>query len=155
LAQISISSNKLINAYKYSEAAKTISPENPDTIWISAVLLSAEEKYVEVLELATPVVENWKNIKYQSTAAVDLEKYLLLLGDTLFKMNDLEKSAQLYESALKVNNYSPEACYGLGMCYKEAELFEDAKKMFEWAIKYNPNYENATKELEILSENQG
>jgi len=36
------------------------------------------------------------------------------------------------------------------MCYKEAELFDDAKRMFEWAIRYEPDFTKAINELENL-----
>ncbi|MPM91886.1 hypothetical protein SDC9_139020 [bioreactor metagenome] len=150
LAQIAISKEQYLDAYKYSEAAKTIAPNNPDSAWISGVILAAEAKYIEALETVTPIVDKWDEMKYISTAGIDLEKHLLLLADILFQMNDIEKAVQIYEAALKINNYSPEACYGLAMCYKEAELFEDAKKMFEWAIKYKPDYELAKQELSLL-----
>jgi len=153
LAQIEIGKRNLISAYKYSEAAVTIMPNNPDAVWLSAVILSAEEKYVEALETLTPIVDDWKKSKYLSTVGIDLEKHLLFMADTLFQMGDLEKAAQIYEATLKSNNFSAEACYGLGMCYKEAELFDDAKNMFEWAIKYQPDYENAINELNSLKNN--
>jgi tetratricopeptide (TPR) repeat protein len=153
LAQIAIKNRKLIDAYKYSEAALTVMPDNPDAVWISAVILAAEEKYVEALEVLTPIVDNWRKLKYFSTVGIDLEKHLLFMGDTLFQMGDLEKASQIYEATLKANNFSAEACYGLGMCYKEAELFDDARNMFDWAVKYKPDYENALNELNSLQNN--
>ncbi|MDR0927816.1 MAG: glycosyltransferase [Ignavibacteria bacterium] len=152
LAQISISNSDYIAAYKYCEAAKTITPANPDIKLVEATLLAAEEKYVEALELLSPVVEKWNDLKYESTCGIDLEKHILLMGDVLYLMGDLENSVQVYESVLKLNNYSPEACYGMGMCYKAGELWEDAKKMFGWAIKYNPDYAEAIKELNEIED---
>jgi hypothetical protein len=58
LAQISISKFQYIDAYKYIEASRTIYDKNPDTIWLNANILAAEQKYVEALELLNPVVND-------------------------------------------------------------------------------------------------
>jgi glycosyltransferase involved in cell wall biosynthesis/predicted SAM-dependent methyltransferase/Tfp pilus assembly protein PilF len=150
LALIAIKKNKLIDAYKYNESSKALDNANPDTKWIEATLLSAEEKYDEALEILAPFVEDWQNKKHKATAGIDLEKYILLMADCLFAVHDLEKAAQVYETALRYNNYSPEACYGLGRCYKQAGLNDDARNMFEWALKYKPDFENARIEMEGL-----
>jgi len=72
------------------------------------------------------------------------------MADILRYMGDLEKAAQIYEAALKVNNYSAEACYGLAMTFKEGELYDSAKEMFDWAIRYEPNFTKAIEELANL-----
>ena len=150
LAQISISKNKYIDAYKYTETAKAIDANNPDTVWLIAAILCVEENYIEALETVTVAVDNWREWKYRSTCGISLEKHLLLMADILRYMGDLEKAAQIYEAALKVNNYSAEACYGLAMTFKEGELYDSAKEMFDWAIRYEPNFTKAIEELANL-----
>jgi tetratricopeptide (TPR) repeat protein len=52
---------------------------------------------------------------------------------------------------LKLNNYSADACFGIAKCFKAAEMWEEAKEMFEFALEYNPDFELAKQELELLS----
>ena len=79
--------------------------------------------------------------------------HILLQGDVLFLMEDLDAASQIYHYALKVNNYSAEACFGLGKCYKAAEMSEDAKEMFELALQCDPNFAVARAELEGIKNN--
>ena len=150
LAQISITNNQLISAYKYIEASKVLNNQNPETIWLETLILAAEEKYVDSLYLITPVVTDWNNLKFNATIGISLEKYLLQMADILMLMEDYAQSLQIYTAALQLNNYSAEACYGLGVCYKKAGMPDEAKNMLEWAIKYNPDYEAAKRELSEL-----
>jgi len=48
--------------------------------------------------------------------------FILLQGDILFLMEDLDAAIQIYHYALKVNNYSAEACFGIAKCYKAADM---------------------------------
>jgi tetratricopeptide (TPR) repeat protein len=151
LAQISIQKDNFISAYKYVEASITINDENPDTSWIKANILAAEGKYIEALETINPVVENWNNIlKYQSTLGITLEQHILLQGDILYLMEDISAASQIYEYALKVNNYSADACFGLGKCFKAANMIDAAREMFEFAVQYNPAHTLAIQELDSL-----
>ncbi len=152
LAELSIRNTAFVDAYKYIEAAKVISQENPETIWLESIILNAEEKYVESLEKITKIVENWNSLKHLSTLGLNLSKYLLQMADTLVLMEEYADALEVYTTALAKDNYSPEACFGLGMCYKKANIIDEAKKMFEWALKYNPNYEAAKQELLKLNE---
>ncbi len=142
LAQISITGGDMLAAYKYNEAAKMIDADNPDTVWLETVLLASENKYVEALERITPTMDNWHQAKFNSTLGLNLDKHLLIMADILVQMGDYEGAMQIYSATLKWDNYSAEACYGLGICYKEAGMLSEAKEMFDWAIKYNPEYKN-------------
>jgi tetratricopeptide (TPR) repeat protein len=73
-----------------------------------------------------------------------------LQGDILFLMEDLEAASQIYHYALKVNNYSADACFGIAKCFKACEMWAEAKEMFEFAVEYNPDFELAKQELELL-----
>jgi tetratricopeptide (TPR) repeat protein len=150
LAQISIQNDNFVDAYKYIEASISIDANNIDSLWLRSNILSAEGKYVEALEIINSVVENWNdNFKYLSTLGITLEQHILLQGDILYLMEDIEAAAQIYEYALKLNNYSPDACFGLGKCFKAANMLTEAKKMFNFAILYDPEH-TAKNELELL-----
>jgi hypothetical protein len=45
-----------------------------------------------------------------------------LQGDILFLMEDLDAASQIYHYALKLNNYSADACFGIAKCFKAAEM---------------------------------
>lgn len=154
LAQIAITKNKLLDASKYIEASKEIEENNPETIYLETIILNAEEKYVEALEKITLVVENWNNFKFNATLGINLSKYLLQIADTFMLMEEYTEALEVYTAALAKDNYSPEACFGLGMCYKKANVLDEAKKMFELAITYNPDHELAKKELAELNAHQ-
>jgi glycosyltransferase involved in cell wall biosynthesis len=151
LAQISMLKDNYVDAYKYVEASFTLNPENPDTLWLKTNMFAAEGKYVEALETINPVVGSWNNeAKYNSNLGITLEQFILLQADILYLMEDIEASFQIYEYALKVNNYSPDACFGLGKCFKVADMIPEAKEMFEFAVKYNPEHTLAVQELDAM-----
>ena len=152
LAQISMQKDNYVDAYKYVEASAAIDTNNPDTLWLKTTIYAAEGKYIEALETINPVVEKWNDeAKYNSTLGITLEQYILLQGDILFLMEDLEAAAQIYEYALKVNNYSADACYGLGKCFKSLDILDVATEMLNFAIEYNPNHTLAKQELDSIS----
>ncbi len=151
LAQISMQRDNYIDAYKYVEASIVIDADNPDTLWLKTNIFAAEGKYIEALETINPVVENWNDeSKYNSTLGITLEQYILLQGDILFLMEDIEAASQIYEYALKVNNYSAAACYGLGKCFKIAGMPDMAKQMLDFAILYDPSHTSAIEELKDI-----
>lgn len=154
LAQIAITKNKFLDAYKYIEASKAVEENNPETVYLETFILNAEEKYIETLEKITPIVENWNDFKFNATLGINLSKYLLQIADTFMLMEEYAEALEVYTAALAKDNYSPEACFGLGVCYKKANVLDEAKKMFEWAITYNPDYELAKKELAELNAQQ-
>jgi hypothetical protein len=47
---------------------------------------------------------------------------MLLQGDILFLMEDVDAAIQLYYYALKVDNYSSDACFGIAKCYKVGQM---------------------------------
>ena len=152
LAQISMQRDNYIDAYKYVEASIVIDADNPDTLWLKTNIFAAEGKYIEALETINPVVENWNDeSKYNSTLGITLEQYILLQGDILFLMEDIEAASQIYEYALKVNNYSAAACYGLGKCFKIAGMPDMAKQMLDFAILYDPSHTSAIEELKDIA----
>ena len=94
--------------------------------------MAAEQNYVEALEVINPVVENWHTKKVLSTCGISLEQHILLQGDILFLLEDFDASVQIYYYALKVNNFSADACFGIGKCYKAAEMFDEAREMLNY-----------------------
>ncbi|MCL5030009.1 MAG: tetratricopeptide repeat protein [Bacteroidetes bacterium] len=77
----------------------------------------------------------------------NLEDLFILRGTIHFSTNNLEQAKSDFERALKENNSSSEACLGLGQYFIAKGLFENAKTMFEWAVKNNPEHPGAQKAL--------
>lgn len=79
------------------------------------------------------------------------EDLLILRGTIYFAGNNLELAKTDFESALKENNSSAEACLGLGQYFFAKGLFENAKVMYEWAVKNNESHPGARKALENVN----
>lgn len=76
----------------------------------------------------------------------------ILTANMALILKDLEKAETYFESALKLNPSSSEACFGLGQVFYQAEMFEQSKAMIEWAIKNNPNNKMAIEALISVNE---
>lgn len=73
--------------------------------------------------------------KEKETIRVSL---LNLKGFNFLGLNVLERATEMYASALEINPDSSQACAGLGEVFHMQYKEEEAKTMFEWAIKHNP-----------------
>ncbi len=82
----------------------------------------------------------------------NLENLYILRGSIYFSQNRFESARENFEKALQENPNSSEACLGLGKYFHAVELDENAKIMFEWAVKYDNNNEGAAKALDAINE---
>ena len=83
---------------------------------------------------------------------ISKEDLLLLSANVSLIIKDLEKANMFFEEALKLNPSSSEACFGLGQIFYQAEMYEQSKAMFEWAIKNNSKNVNALEALKSINE---
>ena len=94
--------------------------------------------------------------KYDSSdkaySIISKEDLLLLSANVSLIIKDLEKANMFFEEALKLNPSSSEACFGLGQIFYQAEMYEQSKAMFEWAIKNNSQNVNALEALKSVNE---
>jgi len=94
--------------------------------------------------------------KYDSSdkaySIISKEDLLLLSANVSLIIKDLEKANMFFEEALKLNPSSSEACFGLGQIFYQAEMYEQSKAMFEWAIKNNSKNINALEALKSVNE---
>lgn len=58
-----------------------------------------------------------------------------LAANLAFQLGDLEKANDYFKSELENNPNSARACLGLAEIFNSSELYEEAKTMYEWAIK--------------------
>ena len=97
------------------------------------------KKYGESLEVLSNIdkVLEAESIseKEEETIRVSL---LNLKGFNYLGLNSLENATEMYAGALEINPNSSQACAGLGEVFHMQYKEEEAKTMFEWAIKNNP-----------------
>jgi tetratricopeptide (TPR) repeat protein len=91
---------------------------------------------LEVLSKADKVLETESiSDKEKETIKVSL---LNLKGFNYLGLNSLDRATEMYAGALEINPDSSQACAGLGEVFHMQYKEEEAKTMFEWAIKNNP-----------------
>ena len=97
------------------------------------------KRYSESLEVLSNLdaVLNKEKLsdKERETIQVSL---MNLKGFNYLGLNDLDKATEMYAGALEINPNSSQACAGLGEVFHMQYKEEEAKTMFEWAIKNNP-----------------
>lgn len=72
------------------------------------------------------------------------EEVSLLRGNIYLARNELDKAKEYFKKVLETNNKSTDAYNGLGQVYTAKELYEDAKLMYESALKFNPENQFAS-----------
>jgi tetratricopeptide (TPR) repeat protein len=130
--------------------AERLFPNHSDTIYVRTIFLASKNKNDDALEELTKLIDNWQEMRLQTTFGLKLDDLLDLMGDLFYALSDLENANQLYTAALKVNNYNAYACYGAGLCFRDSGESKLAEQMFEWAVSYDPEFELAQIELEKL-----
>lgn len=151
MAVITLNRGNIEEAEKYLNLGKMIDSDHPDLLYIQTLLHAAKNEIVEALETIAPLMENWSSWKYDSCFGINLDDLLVLTGDLLLNMGDLESANQIYTSALELNHENAFACYGAGMCFLQAGLDDSAKEMLNWAVKIMPDFELAEKALNEIS----
>jgi tetratricopeptide (TPR) repeat protein len=105
----------------------------------SAYDLFNHKKYNDSLEALSHIDEVLQNENLTETEkSAVLVSLLNLKGFNFLGLNSLDRATEMYASALEVNPNSSQACAGLGEVFHMQFKEEEAKTMFEWAIKNNP-----------------
>ncbi|GAB1370360.1 hypothetical protein MASR1M45_04200 [Candidatus Kapaibacterium sp.] len=150
IALILINKNENYAAEEILDTVKKLHFGHPDTKYLEVILKAAQSQNTEALEIISGLMDNWKDDKFISDLGNNLDDILVLTGDLLFATNDIESAHSLYTTALSMNPNNSYACYGAGMCFKESGMIEDAKKMLEWAIRIDSEFELAKEQLNKL-----
>ena len=97
------------------------------------------KKYDESLEVLSNV-DDVLEVERLSDKEKDAIRVSLLnlKGFNYLGLNALEKATEMYAEALEINSDSSQACAGLGEVFHMQFKEEEAKIMFEWAIRNNP-----------------
>jgi Tfp pilus assembly protein PilF len=80
-----------------------------------------------------------------------LEDLYILRGTAYFSSKEYDLAKTDFENALNENPNSSEACLGLGQYFNVTGQPENAKAMFEWAVKYNKEHLGARNALENIN----
>ena len=72
---------------------------------------------------------------------INKEDVYILRGTIAIAQNDIDYAKELFETALKINPKSAEACMGLGQIFFSLDMKNEAKTMFEWAVINEPKNE--------------
>lgn len=83
---------------------------------------------------------------------ISKEELLNLAGNISLQLGDYEKSKDFFELELVENPNSGKACLGLAETFYKAELFEEAKTMYEWAIKNGENKNEVWNKLNSINQ---
>lgn len=150
LAQTSFQSGMENSGLEYLYKAVEINPNNPDSHYLKALYFKSKGLLTEALEEITQALDKWSSSKYMSTIGINLEEVLITSASIMFDQEDLEGAHQLYTSVLQINHENADACIGAGKCFKAAGVYDQARIMFEWALKLKPGSKIALDELESL-----
>lgn len=107
------------------------------------------------LELAEISIYNAARNFAPDNPFISYEDLLNLGGNISLAINNLERAAEYFETELTENSNSSQACVGLGQVLYQGEKYEQAKLMFEWALKYDESNEHALKFLNEVNEKLG
>lgn len=150
IAYIKINENSFDDAEKYLHDAVSRIFFHPDNEYLRALMLAKKQQYNEVYEILDNLLEKWEYLKYDSTIGLTLDDLLCLKAECQLLEGNVAYALEIYSEALKHNTENADACYGLGLCFKQMQEWENARNMFEWAVKLNPDFALATQELEDL-----
>ncbi len=87
--------------------------------------------------------------------SISIEDIYILRGTIALNQEDVEYALDSFETALKKNPQSAEACLGLGQIFYIVEDKDATKAMFEWAIKNDPENESAQNALTNINRELG
>lgn len=150
LAMIYIAEGNNIDYDNVIHQAMLLDGDNPDTLYVKAIYFASKMQHKEAIAEITQLVNNWENQSSKISLGYTLDDLMVLMGDMVYAEGNGELAHQIYTNALKINNSNEYACYGVGKVFKDSGIMDHAKSMFEWALKINPDFVEAKRELENL-----
>lgn len=125
--------------------------EDYDKYYLETLYYSLQDKSTEALENVTKSMNYWHIHKFSSTLGYSLDDLLVITGNLLIstKENYIE-ALDVYELALKENPENSLACYGSAMALFNLNFVEQAQIMVDWAIKLDPNFQDAILLKELI-----
>lgn len=104
------------------------------------------------LELALHNIEKAIELCEAEETEIEIAPLLNLAGRLSFTLNDFQKAKKYFELELNISPFSSSACSGLGDVLAAEEQYENAKVMYEWALKNDPQNIEAAQKLSNVNE---
>jgi len=120
-------------------------------LFTKAYNLYKEGKFDEAQNILTQAEEVYE----PNENGVTLEDVNVLRGVIALDQEDVEYALEAFQRALEENPNSVEACLGLGQIFFIVDMKEEAKKMFEWAVKNGPENLRAIAALTNINKHLG
>lgn len=128
--------------------------EQVETLFSETYLLYEKKMYKEaltvLLELEKFVTKSNEGIHPDTLVSI-----INLSGYNYLGLNDIDNARESFERALNINPSSSSACAGLGEIYAAFAMDAEAKTMFEWAVKNNPENQSAMSSLASVNRRLG
>ena len=150
LALHALDSDNPQTAGEYLKKAESAGIISIDLDYLKAELEYMNTNLVEALELVTPLLDNWMSMRFESTIGLTLDTLLVFTGNIMLEMGDLEGANSMFSSALQMNGQNSDACFGSARCFELAGADEEARTMYEWTLKLDPEYLQAQEALNRL-----
>jgi len=109
------------------------------------------EEYESAIENLKLSLEQFENSGRKGYEKITLADVLNMAGTISLVKNQLEEAKEYFEQELKTNPNSSAACFGLGEVFYQAEMFEESKTMYEWAVVNDENNQNAHLRLQEVN----
>lgn len=119
-------------------------------VCISAVMLTSCGQYSKDDNIVYDAIEEYDSGNYEAALeqlqtadtenfkAMKPENYYFYLGETYFKLGDYEQSLDAHLQALKVKPTLFKSRVTAGVCYSKLGRTDDALRMYEKALEYDP-----------------
>lgn len=150
LAIIYILKSDFQKANEYIENVNNIEYNNIDTMYLESKIEYLKGNLVEALEKYTELVSEWNRRRFESVIGNSLDLILVDMANIMYEMGDYEKSLQLYTEAIKLNERNSTAYLMSAKCFQKVGDIEEVRRMLEWALKLEPENEEAKKLMEEL-----
>jgi glycosyltransferase involved in cell wall biosynthesis/ubiquinone/menaquinone biosynthesis C-methylase UbiE len=150
LAILNIEFGEHETAEEYLDQVSIIYPDHPDTLYIRSILKEEQDDLVGALEDRSPLLDNWVNDKFISSIGINLDTILNDTAENFYHQGDLENALKLFSEALKMNNTNAYSCLGAARCFADGGVIDEAINMYEWALKLDPDLEEALEELDRI-----
>lgn len=137
--------NELINNFKTSKEGSI------ENYFYDAYLYKNNQDYNKSAEHFLYIINYFSSHSLKT----EEEKYiyyksLYSLGWLHYNKKDFKSALSYYQEALKYDEKDPDLYYWMGKVYEEMKNIREAKKMWETALRVQPNYEAAKQKLKKI-----
>jgi GT2 family glycosyltransferase len=123
-----------------------ISKNKFDEQFERARILLADNEIDLAFESLQNALEHFHKVD-QRKNQIELNELLDLAGNLALANGEIELAQKYFAEELNIHPNSSSACAGLAEVFLAQELFENAKTMYEWAVKNDPTNKSAIEAL--------